>query len=149
MFAPSCGSWVCLGPSLGEASLVNLCFLRWARETKCLLDVFLGELETGNKLESWPAGTNAGCQRMFALSTPPLLRPAMPAGPLARHLPGPRVLIMSHESQASLWNSSGLGSLLSLSCVYRLLSVCLSVWGNFHIFYLKMNQKFSASKSIF
>lgn len=69
----------------------------------------------------------------------PLLRPAMPAGPLASHLPGPRVLTMSHGNQVSLWNASGLGSLLSLSCVYRLLSVCLSVWRNFLIFFLFKN----------
>lgn len=69
----------------------------------------------------------------------PLLRPAMPAGPLASHLPGPRVLTMSHGNQVSLWNASGLGSLLSLSCVYRLPSVCLSVWRNFLIFFLFKN----------
>lgn len=88
-FAPSYGSWVCLGPSLQEDSLVNLCFLRWERETKCLLDVFLGGLETGNKLESWPVGTNAGCQRMFALSMPPSCAPPCQLGPLPATSQGP------------------------------------------------------------
>lgn len=68
LFAPSCGSWIGLDPSLQEDALVNLCFLRWEMETKRLLDVFLGGLETGSKLESWLVGTDAGCQRMFALS---------------------------------------------------------------------------------